>query len=143
MHNAVLMDRRVFASDHSLYSSNIGLINRHELRHPPIFVYNSRNVWKELILLVRWHILFYGRVQHVGFRYTAYYFTRDLYLTGWVANLSDGRVEMEIQGNVSQIRKLLVRLKAQPNMRILKMDISEIPVVPYERRFEVKESHDF
>ena len=94
-------------------------------------------------MLVRWHILFYGRVQHVGFRYTAYYFTRDLYLTGWVANLSDGRVEMEIQGNVSQIRKLLVRLKAQPNMRILKMDISEIPVVPYERRFEVKESHDF
>lgn len=93
--------------------------------------------------MVRWHILFYGRVQHVGFRYTAYYFTRDLYLTGWVANLSDGRVEMEIQGNVSQIRKLLVRLKAQPNMRILKMDISEIPVVPYERRFEVKESHDF
>ncbi len=34
----------------------------------------------------------------MGFRYTAYYFTRDLYLTGWVDNKSDGSVEMEAQG---------------------------------------------
>ena len=32
--------------------------------------------------MTRWHVIFSGRVQHVGFRYTAYYFTRDLYLTG-------------------------------------------------------------
>ena len=40
----------------------------------------------------RWHILFSGKVQHVGFRYTAYYIARDLGLTGWVDNLPDGRV---------------------------------------------------
>ena len=47
---------------------------------------------------VRWRVLFSGKVQHVGFRYTAYYLARELYLTGWVDNLPDGRVAMEAQG---------------------------------------------
>ncbi len=29
---------------------------------------------------VRWHMTFSGRVQHVGFRYTACYLARGLYL---------------------------------------------------------------
>ena len=40
----------------------------------------------------RWHLLFTGQVQHVGFRYTAYYLARDLGLTGWVDTLPDSRV---------------------------------------------------
>ena len=56
---------------------------------------------------VRWRIYFSGTVQHVGFRYTAYYLARGLYLTGWVDNLPDGRVVLEAQGRVSQVRKLL------------------------------------
>ena len=46
---------------------------------------------------VRWHILFEGEVQFVGFRYTARLLAQKLRLTGWVKNLDDGRVE----GNVS------------------------------------------
>ena len=56
---------------------------------------------------VRWHVIFSGRVQHVGFRYTAYYMARELGLTGWVDNLPDGRVEMEVQGPPPKLRKLL------------------------------------
>lgn len=48
--------------------------------------------------MIRKHIYFSGRVQGVGFRYQAAYYARSLGLTGWVRNLSDGRVEMEIQG---------------------------------------------
>lgn len=87
--------------------------------------------------LVRWHVVFSGRVQHVGFRYTAYYLARDLYLTGWVDNLPDGRVEMEIQGGAAQLRKLVIRLKSQPHIHITGMEIDEIPVQPYERKFGV------
>ena len=43
----------------------------------------------------RWHVVFSGRVQHVGFRYTSLYIARSLYLTGWVRNLKDGRVEID------------------------------------------------
>lgn len=88
--------------------------------------------------LVRWHILFSGRVQHVGFRYTAFYLARELYLTGWVDNLPDGRVEMEVQGGTTRLRQLVIRLKAQPHMHITGMEIEEIPARPHERRFDVR-----
>ena len=90
----------------------------------------------------RWHIIFSGRVQHVGFRYTAYYIARDLGLTGWVDNLPDGRVEMEVQGDVSLLRKLLIRLKAHPMIRILDTDIRTIPAHRLERRFQVRGYRD-
>ena len=48
---------------------------------------------------VRKHILVSGRVQGVGFRYRTYYLAQNLGLTGWVQNLDDGRVEMELQGD--------------------------------------------
>ena len=48
--------------------------------------------------IIRKHFYFSGRVQGVGFRYKAMYLARGLELTGWVANLWDGRVEMEVQG---------------------------------------------
>ena len=57
--------------------------------------------------IVRWNILFTGSVQHVGFRYTAMYCARDLDLSGWVRNLPDGRVEMEVQGSVGRIRNTI------------------------------------
>ena len=86
----------------------------------------------------RWRVLFSGRVQHVGFRYTAYYLARPLYLTGWVRNLPDGRVEMEVQGGVSQLRKLLVQLKSQPHIHIERAEIEELPRVAWERGFKVR-----
>lgn len=87
---------------------------------------------------VRWRVLFSGRVQHVGFRYTAYYLARDQYLTGWVDNLPDGRVEMEVQGGVSRVRKLLLQLKGASHIHINHMDITELPLKPHDRRFGVR-----
>lgn len=87
---------------------------------------------------VRWHIFFSGRVQHVGFRYTAFYFARELQLTGWVDNLSDGRVEMEVQGERTRLRRLVIRLKSHAPIRIEHMDIREIVPDPSERRFAVR-----
>lgn len=48
--------------------------------------------------IVRYHLLFSGNVQGVGFRWTNQGTARELHLTGWVKNLPDGTVEMEIQG---------------------------------------------
>ena len=53
---------------------------------------------------VRKHIYFSGRVQGVGFRYRSYYIAQSLGLTGWVTNLWDGRVEMEVQGQPLDIQ---------------------------------------
>ncbi len=87
---------------------------------------------------VRWHVIFSGRVQHVGFRYTAYYMARELGLTGWVDNLPDGRVEMEVQGPPPKLRKLLFQLKTKPVIRIERSDITELPLRRLERKFSVR-----
>ena len=86
----------------------------------------------------RWHILFSGQVQHVGFRYTAYYLARGLGLTGWVQNLPDGRVEMVLQGARSQLRRMLLRLKEQKHLRIAQLQVRQLPWKHGERRFAVR-----
>ena len=84
---------------------------------------------------VRWHVFFSGDVQAVGFRYTAMLYARDLGLTGWVKNLMDGRVEMEAQGSVNLLRKLLMYLKSHPPIHITDYHIQEIPLKEKEDRF--------
>jgi len=49
------------------------------------------------------HIIFSGRVQGVGFRFTAYNITKRCRLTGLVRNLPDGTVEMIAQGRAEDI----------------------------------------
>ena len=56
---------------------------------------------------VRRHIIFYGYVQGVGFRWTAKYTARRLGLSGWVRNLDDGSVEMEAEGTERDIEELI------------------------------------
>jgi len=85
----------------------------------------------------RWHIMFSGKVQHVGFRYTALYLARSLYLTGWVRNLPDGRVEVEVQGKTSCLRQFLIRLKSQPHLHIESADLSVVEEVRFDRHFRV------
>lgn len=87
--------------------------------------------------IVRWRVFFTGRVQHVGFRYTAYYFARDFQLTGWVFNMKDGRVEIEVQGTIINIRRFILKLKSQPNIHIEHMDIETVSSIPFEHQFKV------
>ena len=63
--------------------------------------------------MVRAHIHFCGTVQGVGFRYTTVSFAQHFSLTGWVKNLSDGRVEIVVEGPRERIEELLLRLNGQ------------------------------
>lgn len=86
---------------------------------------------------VRKHITFHGRVQGVGFRYTAKYMARSLGLSGWVKNEWDGTVTLEIQGREALIQKLLVGLNHNQFISIEWMDTKEIPLKE-ERSFKVR-----
>ena len=88
----------------------------------------------------RWRVQCFGKVQHVGFRYTAMYLAKNLYLTGWVKNLSDGSVLLEAQGGTAQLRKFLIQLKSQKHLHIEKSTIAVLPLQLYERGFHVQ--HD-
>ena len=67
---------------------------------------------------IRKHFYFSGRVQGVGFRYQATRLARGFGLTGYVMNLWDGRVEMEVQGEESRIWDLITALHRQPYIEI-------------------------
>lgn len=47
-------------------------------------------------------VLFSGRVQGVGFRYTAKQIAAGFEVTGWIRNLDDGRVEMQVMATDDQ-----------------------------------------
>jgi acylphosphatase len=53
--------------------------------------------------LIAKHIVFSGRVQGVGFRFTALNIANRYGLTGYVRNLPDGEVEMVAQGTAEMI----------------------------------------
>ena len=87
--------------------------------------------------MIRKHVIVRGRVQGVGFRYTAKYLARSLELTGWVKNDWDGTVTMEVQGREQLINKLLTGLNHSRFISIEWMDTKEIPLEE-ERSFDVK-----
>ena len=85
--------------------------------------------------MVRRHIYFSGRVQGVGFRFQASWAAKRLDLTGWVRNLDDGRVEMEVQGEPHVIDRMLEALREDSFIRISDIDSAEIPLDEGERKF--------
>lgn len=60
----------------------------------------------------RMHVIFQGRVQGVGFRYTALEFAREMGLSGTVQNLSDGSVELFAQGTEDRLKTYLRKLES-------------------------------
>ena len=56
------------------------------------------------------HICFRGSVQGVGFRSTAAKLAHEYGLTGWVRNLSDGRVEVECEGAEEALKSFIAAI---------------------------------
>ena len=89
---------------------------------------------------VRKHIVFHGRVQGVGFRYTAKYLANSLNLVGWVQNEWDGTVTMDVQGREWMINELLNGLNRNQFITIDCMDTEEIPLED-EKKFWVRDGY--
>jgi len=77
---------------------------------------------------IRKRIVFHGRVQGVGFRYTARHLAQSIGLSGWVRNEYDGTVLMEVQGREPMIFKLMEGLNRSMFIDISWIDSEDIPV---------------
>jgi acylphosphatase len=51
--------------------------------------------------------MYEGRVQGVGFRFSVKEIAQGFEVAGWVRNLPDGRVQLEVQGDESEIEAFL------------------------------------
>ena len=54
----------------------------------------------------RLHLIISGRVQGVGFRFSAYDEAKDLALAGWVRNIPSGEVEIVAEGSRENLQML-------------------------------------
>lgn len=82
-------------------------------------------------------MIFKGRVQGVGFRYTVSNIAYKYDLTGYVENLINEDVRVEVQGNKDNINSFLHDVLNSPNhwIRIDDYSIKEIDVLNDETSF--------
>ena len=85
--------------------------------------------------MVRKHIIFYGSVQGVGFRYRAGHAAERYGCTGWIRNEWDGSVTMEIQGREEDIDQVILHVEEGRYVQIENMRIKDLPVIEGERYF--------
>lgn len=80
----------------------------------------------------RYHIIVSGLVQGVGFRFFVYELALKFKLAGWVQNLYDGTVEIEVQGNQDILFAFIDELK-EGNMFSSVDDVSVEPMEVKEK----------
>lgn len=79
----------------------------------------------------RYHVIVSGQVQGVGFRYFAMYTADDCHITGSVRNMSNGMVDMYVQGEESDIDRYLDLIKE--GIGFIRVDDMRVkPVSPVE-----------
>ncbi len=88
----------------------------------------------------RAHLIVQGRVQGVGYRYFTQREAIERHLCGWVANLPDGRVEAEAEGEKDQILTFMEKLKIGPSLsRIDHIEVQWIPPLNLnDRHFRIR-----
>ena len=87
--------------------------------------------------MVAKHIMFVGRVQGVGFRFTAHRAANRHQLTGFVRNLPDGNVEMLAQGPVEDINDCIRDIKEYFTGYLREAKIQEVPPDPRYTNFKI------
>jgi acylphosphatase len=83
------------------------------------------------------HVIFIGRVQGVGFRFTALRMAQRHQLTGFVRNLPDGTVEMLTQGSAKDIDDCIQDIKEYFGDYLRDTRIQEIPTDPRYKDFRI------
>jgi acylphosphatase len=84
------------------------------------------------------HAFFSGNVQGVGFRYTAQALAKRYAITGWVANLSDGRVELEIEGNLDDLNDFIKSLQEEFSGYIKNVNLEQLSYRGHYHDFSIK-----
>ena len=76
--------------------------------------------------LSRRRVIYHGRVQGVGFRYTTASIARRFPATGYVKNLPNGTVELVIEGSSANLDAFVAEVSARFDRNIVRVDCEEL-----------------
>ncbi len=80
-----------------------------------------------------------GRVQRVSYRAATASEARRLGVVGWVRNLSDGSVELEVEGPPDKVAALLAWCdRGPPDARVSAVTIVELTITTLDTGFTVR-----
>ncbi|MEO0474564.1 MAG: acylphosphatase [Planctomycetota bacterium] len=80
--------------------------------------------------MIRKVVFYSGRVQGVGFRYTTANLAKRFAVAGYVQNLPDGKVQLDVQGSPEEVQGLLDAIDQALARKIQASDITEHPADP-------------
>ena len=76
--------------------------------------------------MIRRDVIYHGRVQGVGFRWTTNRLARDFAVSGTVENRSDGSVYMVVEGKESEIHQFMEAIATRMSTNIKSTSIQEV-----------------
>lgn len=89
-------------------------------------------------MVSRYSVIARGRVQGVGFRFFVNSQAITYGLTGWVKNLSDGSVKMEIQGPATKIMEFFDTIREGNRfISVHELEREPIPAITGEHSFRI------
>lgn len=84
-------------------------------------------------------VFYEGRVQGVGFRYTVRNIAKGYDVVGWVRNLVDGRVELQVAGEKDEVSAFLEAIReSELAAHIHKVAEHDIPPLLNVKGFEIR-----
>ena len=84
-------------------------------------------------------IFYEGRVQGVGFRYSVRQIAKGFNVTGWVRNLADGRVELQVSGEAEEVSAFLECIRQSDLGSLIKKESENgLSTPPDSRGFEIR-----
>ena len=69
---------------------------------------------------IRAHVIVFGEVQCVGFRFHTRIKARNLDLKGWIRNLDSGEVEAVFEGEEDKVKEMIEWCKKGPDSALVK-----------------------
>jgi len=74
-------------------------------------------------------VFYGGRVQGVGFRFGTKQIATGFDVYGWVRNLPDGRVELQVKGEAEEVAEFLLEIRERSDLahHILEHDEIDLP----------------
>ncbi len=67
-------------------------------------------------------VYFSGRVQGVGFRYATLQVAKEYEVAGYVRNLTDGRVQLEVEGRVAEVTAFVAAVEERMHGYVRKIE---------------------